>query len=116
MLVDIDFIEEAYNRFLECSESAYLAEENKVAASAALEAKTLDVQKEFKDVNDARVLQYALTKETKGEKEALAEAEAALRKAQYEFRQAGIKVDMCNRLIEAMRVFMEAEDGAARRA
>jgi len=103
----VDQIAEAYNVLIEKGTAQYTAEEKRIAAVEAREEaynRALDEARLDGITEEARQHQKA-QKATRELLTALHIAEREGRKAQHEYRQAGIKVDSLNKQVEAVKAF-----------
>lgn len=99
----VDQISEAYNQMIEKDAAHFQAEERRIAAANSRETKFVDAINEAHadGITDPGRQQQKAQKATREELTALHLAEKASRKTQHELRQAGMKVDCLNKMVEA---------------
>lgn len=99
----------AYDLLLEKDVAQFEAEENRIEKANTREKKFMDAINEAQSdgITDPGRQQQKAHKATREELTALNLAEKASRKAQHEYRQAGIKVDSLNKQNEAAKLALQ---------
>ena len=105
-MITADTIKGAYDALIEANENQFGAEEGRIEAAQAREKAYVEAMDEALNdgITDQMRIQKKAEKATRKQLTALHLKEKASRKAQHQYRQAGILVDSLNRQLEAEKL------------
>jgi hypothetical protein len=106
-MITTEQISAAYDALMQAETAQYEAEEKRIEAANARESafmKAMDRARLEDEISDPGKLQQRGERGSREELTALHIAEKAARKAQHEYRLAGMKVDSLNKQVEASKV------------